>query len=252
MRLFKKADEMTYPIITIDGPSGAGKGTIAYRLAQNFGFNLLDSGALYRIVGLLAYQKGILTDLILQGQSDDGFEKKVADLTQSLRLDFVINPHTKMVEIVIDGKPLMDDIRTETVGAYASKVATLPKVRLALLDVQRQMASRAGLVADGRDMGTVVFIDADAKIFLTASSKARADRRVKQLTDSSVVADYDQILAQIIARDEQDQNRAIAPSRPADDALVLDSSQMTIDEVLAVCVDFCKTQLAKHAQVDNA
>lgn len=233
---------MTHPIITIDGPSGAGKGTIAYRLAQHFGFHLLDSGALYRIVGLLAHQRGILTDAILANGGDDDFESKVAQLTQVLQLDFVINPHTKMVEIVIDGKPLVDDIRTETVGAYASKVATLPMVRLALLDVQRQMASRAGLVADGRDMGTVVFIDADAKIFLTASATARADRRVKQLADKGVRANYDQILAQINARDEQDQNRAIAPSRPADDALVLDSSQMTIDEVFEACVAFCQSK----------
>lgn len=234
---------MTHPVITIDGPSGAGKGTIAYRLAEHFGFNLLDSGALYRIVGLLAFQQGILTDEILNGKTDDDFESKVADLTQSLQLDFVINKERQAVEIVIDGKPLMDDIRNETVGAYASKVATLPSVRTALLDVQRKMASRSGLVADGRDMGTVIFPAANAKIFLTASSVARADRRVKQLINNGKTADYDQILAEINARDEQDQNRAVAPLKPADDAFVIDSSDLGIDEVFVRCVELIKNRL---------
>lgn len=234
---------MTHPIITIDGPSGAGKGTIAYRLAEHFGFNLLDSGALYRIVGLLAYQQGILTDGILQGESDVEFESKVANLTQSLAIDFIINQDSKSVEIVIDGIPLADNIRTETVGAYASKVATLPAVRTALLGVQRNMALRAGLVADGRDMGTVIFPEATAKIFLTASSQARAQRRVKQLGEKGMAVDYEQILAEINARDEQDQNRAVAPLKPAGDALIIDSSDLTIDEVLAKCVAFCQTAI---------
>ncbi|MDO4449488.1 MAG: (d)CMP kinase [Moraxella sp.] len=233
-----------YPVITIDGPSGAGKGTIAYRLAEHFGFNLLDSGALYRIVGLLAFKQGILTNDILNGKTDNDFESKVAELTQSLQLDFVINKERQTVEIVIDGKPLADDIRTETVGAYASKVATLPSVRTALLDVQRHMASRSGLVADGRDMGTVIFPEATAKIFLTASSVARADRRVKQLINNGKIADYDKILAEINARDEQDQNRAVAPLKPADDALMVDSSEMNIDEVFAKCVAFIKEKMA--------
>ncbi|WP_066805350.1 (d)CMP kinase [Moraxella oblonga] len=235
---------MTHPIITIDGPSGAGKGTIAYRLAEYFDFNLLDSGALYRIVGLLAFKQGILTADILNGKTDDEFETKVANLTQSLQLDFVINQERQAVEIIIDGKPLTDDIRTETVGAYASKVATLPSVRTALLDVQRNMAERTGLVADGRDMGTVIFPQATAKIFLTASSQARADRRVKQLMNNGKSVDYDKILAEINARDEQDQNRAVAPLKPANDALMIDSSDLSIDEVFERCVAFIKEKLA--------
>lgn len=234
---------MTHPIITIDGPSGAGKGTIAYRLAEYFGFNLLDSGALYRIVGLLAFKQGILTDDVLNGKTDDDFESKVAELTKSLQLDFVINQERQAVEIVIDGKPLADDIRTETVGAYASKVATLPSIRTALLGVQRNMAERTGLVADGRDMGTVIFPEATAKIFLTASSVARADRRVKQLINNGKTADYDKILADINARDEQDKNRAVAPLKPADDAFVIDSSEMGINEVFDKILAFVETRI---------
>lgn len=238
---------MTHPIITIDGPSGAGKGTIAYRLAEYFGFNLLDSGALYRIVGLMAFKTGLLTERLLSEPLTDDekvvFEQQVAHLTQSLTLAFVVNENSRQVEIIVNGEPLTDDIRTETVGAYASKVATLPSVRAALINVQRKMASRSGLVADGRDMGTVIFPEATAKIFLTASSVARADRRVKQLMANGKFADYDKILADINARDEQDQNRAVAPLKPADDALLIDSSEMSIDDVFGQCVAFCKQKI---------
>lgn len=235
---------MTHPIITIDGPSGAGKGTIAYRLAEHFRFNLLDSGALYRIVGLLARQQGILTDDILKNSTTDSkFETQVAQLTQSLAIDFVIDQHDKAIKILINNNPLTDDIRNETVGAYASKIATLPSVRTALLGVQRQMATRTGLVADGRDMGTVIFPNADVKIFLTASSQARADRRVKQLLNAGKPADYDKILAEINARDAQDQNRPIAPLKPADDAVIIDSSNLNADEVFLQCLELCQAKL---------
>lgn len=235
---------MTHPIITIDGPSGAGKGTIAYRLAEHFRFNLLDSGALYRIVGLLARQQGILTDNILKNSTTDSkFETQVAQLTQSLAIDFVIDQHDKAIKILINNNPLTDDIRNETVGAYASKVATLPSVRTALLGVQHQMATRTGLVADGRDMGTVIFPNADVKIFLTASSQARADRRVKQLLNAGKPADYDKILAEINARDAQDQNRPIAPLKPADDAVIIDSSNLNADEVFLQCLELCQAKL---------
>ncbi len=222
------------PIITIDGPSGAGKGTIAYRLAEHFGFELLDSGALYRIVGLMAFQRGLLDETVLD-------EARLAKLTQSLNLSFRPNIATKTVEILIDGQPLMDDIRTEQVGGYASKVAALPAVRAALFDLQKNIAQgKTGLVADGRDMGTVIFPEARAKIFLTASAKARADRRVRQLQQAGKAADYDAILSDIIARDERDEARAVAPSRPADEALVIDSSKKSIEDVFEEILAFCK------------
>lgn len=223
-------------IITIDGPSGAGKGTLAYRLAEHFGFELLDSGALYRIVGLLAFKQGLLA-----GDID---ENQIAQLTQSLKLSFRPNPATHVVDILVDNQPLTDDIRTETVGSYASQVAVFAKVRTALFDLQRNIATgKTGLVADGRDMGTVIFPDAHAKIFLTASAKARANRRVLQLKQAGKVADYDKILADIIARDERDENRSVAPSRPAADALVIDSSDKSVDVVFYEILTFIHNKL---------
>lgn len=220
------------PIITIDGPSGAGKGTLAFRLAKQYGFELLDSGALYRIVGLMAHQAGLL---------DKPDEDKLAELTSTLNLSFRINNNSQSVDIYIDEQPLLADIRNETVGGYASVVATFAKVRTALLQLQRNIATnKTGLVADGRDMGTVVFANAAAKIYLTADSQARAKRRYEQLINAGQPADYQAILADIIARDDRDENRAIAPSRPADDALVIDSSSLTANEVFHQAWQFCQ------------
>lgn len=228
---------ITPKIITIDGPSGAGKGTVAYRLAEHFGFELLDSGALYRIVGLMAFKNGLL-------DGTDIDEQKVAKLTQSLHLSFRPNTATKTVEILVDNTPLTDDIRNEIVGGYASRVAVLPSVRTALFDLQKNMAKgRVGLVADGRDMGTVIFPDAPVKVFLTASAKARADRRVLQLQTAGKVADYEAILVDIIERDERDENRAVAPSRPAVDALVIDSSDKSADVVFDEILAFTQGKL---------
>lgn len=225
-----------HPVICIDGPSGSGKGTLAYRLADELGYDLLDSGALYRIIGLLAHKANLL---------DGGacnLEDQLEQLTQSLNLAFVINHSTKMVEILVNGERLTDDIRNETVGGYASKVAVFPKVRSALLEVQRDMAKQGGLIADGRDMGTVIFPDAPVKVFLTASAEARADRRVRQLTQAGKSADYAEILAEIKARDERDQNRSVAPSKPADDALVLDSSALSFEQVYEQVRAFCQNK----------
>lgn len=218
-------------IITIDGPSGAGKGTISFKLAQALGYQLLDSGALYRIVGLKAHEAGLIVDDI----NEDALE----ELTKSLKIDFMVNKVTNSVDIIVNDSKIGADIRNETVGGYASKVAVFPKVRSALLDLQRNMALRSGLIADGRDMGTVVFPNAAAKVFLTASAKARAERRVQQLEQAGEIANFDEILANIKARDERDENRTTAPSKPADDALVLDSSTMDINTVYAAIKQHC-------------
>jgi cytidylate kinase len=234
----------SYPIITIDGNSGSGKGTLAYRLAQTFNFQLLDSGALYRIVGLRAYQNGILTDAHLASTPiTDATEAQITTLANSLVIDFVVNNDTRTVDIVLNGFPLTDDIRNEFVGKLASKVATLPTLRTALLDLQRNTANRSGVVADGRDMGTVVFPHADVKVFLTADSQTRAKRRFIQLQEAGKPANFDDILADIKARDAQDEQRAVAPSMPAPDALILDSSTLSADEVYDTIYHHCTEKL---------
>lgn len=247
--LFAKTAQTTmalrFPVITIDGPSGAGKGTISWRLANALGYRLLDSGALYRIIGLKAYQAGLLSQSHDTAHLD---ENALQALTQSLQIIMTPNQTTQQMDIHINGQAVGTDIRNETVGGYASQVATLPKVRAALLDLQRNMAKHAGIIADGRDMGTVVFPNADVKIYLTASADARAKRRIQQLiTQGDIFANeeadrYQQILQDIQARDARDENRSVAPSRPADDALLLDSSNMSIDKVYSVIKQHCQAQ----------
>ena len=226
---------LRYPVICIDGPSGAGKGTAAWRLAKELDYQLLDSGALYRIVGLKAFEAGLLAEMLLD-------ENAIAALTQKLAISFQLNEATGNVDILVDDTLIGTDIRNETVGGYASQVAVFPQVRQALLKLQQDMASRSGLVADGRDMGTVVFPDADAKIFLTASAQARAERRVTQLIDAGQNASYGSILATIKARDDRDENRSIAPSKPAADALLLDSSILDADTVYHKIKTHCQAQ----------
>ena len=228
---------MSFPVITIDGPSGAGKGTVCLKLAQALDYRLLDSGALYRIVGLKAFEANLLANAELDSKD----EENIAELTNKLHIQFLPR-ETGEVDIVVDGSNVAGEIRNETVGGYASKVAALPKVRAALLALQKNMANDSGLIADGRDMGTVVFPNADAKVYLTASAEARANRRVAQLEQAGQSADYQAILQSIQQRDERDENRSVSPSKPAEDALVLDSSQMSAEEVYSKIKEFCQTK----------
>jgi len=211
------------PIITIDGPSGSGKGTIAASLAKKLGYHLLDSGALYRLVGLAAVKRGI-------SLADEAALRPVAET-----LDIEFKPSrdpSRTLDILLEGKDVTDELRLETSGEYASQVASKPGVRQALLKRQRAMLKAPGLVADGRDMGTVVFPEAKIKVFLTASAEERAQRRYKQLIHKGESVNLRALLAEIQARDERDSNRSVAPLKAAEGALVLDSTSLTIDEVL--------------------
>ncbi|TDQ56981.1 cytidylate kinase [Mesocricetibacter intestinalis] len=208
-------------IITVDGPSGAGKGTLCYALAQALGFDLLDSGAIYRVTALAALQSG----------TDTENEEALAALARSLDIRFV--PQKGEVEIWLNGANVSAAIRTQTTADCASKIAVYPALRAALLQRQRDFACAKGLIADGRDMGTVVFPQAQVKLFLDATAEERAKRRYKQLQNKGINGNFAQILAEIKDRDYRDRNRAVAPLKPAEDALLLDSTSLSIDEVIA-------------------
>lgn len=210
------------PIITIDGPSGSGKGTVCQLLATKLGFHYLDSGALYRLLALAAKRHGVALDNV----------ESLTVLAAHMDITFNMNEDGTPSKVLLEGEDVSLLIRNEDVGSDASLVAACPEVRGALLQRQRAFAVAPGLVADGRDMGTVVFPDADAKIFLTASPKERAERRYKQLIDKGESVSLAALVEQVQKRDERDMNRTISPLVPADNAVVLDSSKMTIDEVL--------------------
>jgi len=214
--------EQAIPVITIDGPGGSGKGTIAGLLASRLGWNLLDSGALYRVLAFAAVNHGVsLTNA-----------ESLEMLAGHLDVQFVAGEDAREQHIILEGEEVTRALRTETVGAGASQVAAIPGVRAALLQRQRAFREAPGLVADGRDMGTVVFADAELKIYLTASAEERAGRRHRQLLEKGETANLARLLDGIVARDDRDINRSIAPLRPADDAIQSDATQMSSEEVL--------------------
>ena len=205
------------PVITVDGPTASGKGTVAARVAAALGYHYLDSGALYRLVTLRALEEGI------QDADVDGLARLAAGLQPRF--------HDNRVEL--DGRDVTQAIRTEDVSRMASRIAVHAPIRAALRHLQLGFRRAPGLVADGRDMGTVVFPSADLKVFLTASLEARAERRYKQLIEKGLAANMPDLLADLRVRDERDSTRAAAPLRPAEDAYRLDSSALSIDEVVA-------------------
>ena len=218
------------PVICVDGPSGAGKGTLSLRLAAALDWYLLDSGALYRVVGFACRQAGVSLD-----NSD-----AVAEVARALDVDF--RPTDAGVTVWLSGEDVTSAIRSEEGGADASQVAALEPVRAALLLRQQELARPPGLIADGRDMGTVVFPEAPLKIFLTASAEARAERRFHQLQGMGESVSLARLLTDIEQRDARDQSRSVSPLVPAEDAIVIDSTALTADEVLQAASELAKSR----------
>jgi cytidylate kinase len=217
-------------ILTIDGPSGAGKGTIAQRVATALGWHLLDSGALYRLTALAAQRQGVAFDDL------DGLER----VALSLQVSFLPSGPDQPVRVLLAGEDVTAQLRTETAGNNASIVAALPRVRVALLQCQKNFYQAPGLVADGRDMGTVVFPGAPFKVFLTASAEARAQRRFQQLKAQGEDVKLAALLRDIEARDARDMGRKDAPLRAADDAVSIDTTSLSIDEVYRQVLDLVR------------
>jgi cytidylate kinase len=226
-------DTTNVPVITIDGPTASGKGTIARLIAQRLGWHILDSGALYRLVALAAQKHSIALDDV----------ESLQTLAAHLDVEFVAADGAEEMSVLLEGEDVTLELRTETCGNGASKVAALPEVRAALLERQRAFLREPGLVADGRDMGTVVFPDATIKIFLTASAEERARRRYNQLKDKGLGVTMRSLLDEIAERDERDRNRAASPLVPAEDAVELDTSKLSIDEVVDRLWQLCQVRL---------
>lgn len=219
------------PVITVDGPSGAGKGTISSLLAKKLGWHFLDSGAIYRVLAIASVHHQI--------QAED----EVALLPLASGLDVNFETSDLGTKIILEGEDVTDTIRTESVGAIASKIASLPSIREALLRRQRAFSQSPGLVADGRDMGTVVFPNAQVKIFLTASAEERAQRRFDQLKGKGFDVSMSRLLTDIQARDQRDVNRTVAPLVSAKDALVIDSTCLDVYQVYEKIEEFIGEKL---------
>jgi cytidylate kinase len=217
-------------IVTIDGPSGAGKGTISQMLASKLGYHYLDSGALYRVLALAARHHKVEWDN----------EEELAVLAAHMDISFSMNANGTPPEVILEGEVVTDRIRSEEIGVGASIVAAIPEVRAALLERQRAFAAPPGLVADGRDMGTVVFPAADTKIFLTASVEERAKRRYNQLIDIGESVSLPGLVDTVRERDERDMNREVAPLVPAEDALLVDTSNKSVQDVLEMVIKAVK------------
>ncbi len=215
------------PVITIDGPSASGKGTVAERVAQALGFHFLDSGALYRLTALAAMKSGVALDNA----------SAVAQIAAKLAAKF------REGAVWLADENVTDAIRAEAVGEIASQVAAIPAVRAALLDRQRAYATPPGLVADGRDMGTVIFPAAVAKVFLTASAAARAERRYKQLIEKGMSASLPALVADMQARDARDSGRAVAPLQPAPDAMLLDTTEMEVEAAVQAVLNHYRSKV---------
>lgn len=212
---------MTVPVIAIDGPGGAGKGTVSLAVAAGLGWHYLDSGALYRLAGLAATRRGLV----------EGSATELGRLVAALEIDFEVIGDGD-TRVLLDGADVSDEIRTEEAGTAASQVARVPAVREALVGLQRSFREPPGLVADGRDMGTVIFPDAGLKIYLSASAAERARRRHKQLKDKGLDVSLAALLADITARDRRDAQREVAPLRPAFDAVCIDTTGVDVDVVI--------------------
>ena len=210
------------PVITIDGASGTGKGVVTQRIAKQLGWNLLDSGALYRVLALAAQKHGVSLEN----------EPALTVLAECLDVQFVATETGNPPIILLEGQDVTDTIRTEKMGNAASKVGALPQVRTALLSRQRAFREAPGLVTDGRDMGTVIFPDAGVKIFLTASPEERASRRYNQLKEKGNHVTLSDLVEELRERDKRDQERAVAPLKPAEDAMSIDTDHLTIDQVV--------------------
>lgn len=221
------------PIITVDGPSGAGKGTISILLAKKLGWHFLDSGAIYRVLAIAS----------IHHQIPASDEAGLLPLASGLDVNFETSEFG--TRIMLEGEDVSEVIRTEEVGAVASQIASLPAVREALLRRQRAFKQAPGLVADGRDMGTVVFPHAQVKIFLTASAEERASRRFNQLKDAGHGVSISRLLADIRARDERDANRSVAPLMPAEDALIIDSTELSVEQVIEKIEEFIDLKLSE-------
>ena len=229
------ATDKIVPVLTIDGPSGSGKGTISRKAADALGWHMLDSGALYRSVGFAASMEGL----------DLSDAEAVTRCAQTTKISFRDPKDGGETRVIVNGHDATDEIRTETCGAAASAIAAIPSVRTALLDKQRSFRKAPGLVADGRDMGTVIFPDAAFKVFLTASAEERAKRRYKQLKEKGLGVTLAALLREIQARDVRDAERPVAPLKPAEGATLIDSTGMPIDAVVALVLGLMRRSLTR-------